>query len=142
MRKPYIFDLPVISGTNGKLSFIEESSDSFLIKRVYWIYDSIAGVVGGNHAHLNTDRILICSMGKALIQLEDSKGEKYKFILDHPAKGLYFPKLHWITYELIERTILMVLTDALYEDDVKIADYADFKHHRQVERRFERSTRN
>jgi hypothetical protein len=128
MDKPYVIDLPEIEGKRGKLSFIEEPVLSFSIKRVYWIYDSVEGVAGGNHAHLNANRIIICTQGKAHFHLESPDGELYEFIMDHPARGLYCPSLHWISYTLHDDATLMVLVDTLFKDDVTIADYTKFKH--------------
>jgi hypothetical protein len=125
MDKPRLIALPEITGKQGNYSVIEEPTLPFSVKRVYWIYNSIAGISGGNHAHLTADRILVCMKGKARIHLEASDGVRYDFVLDNPAKGLYFPKLHWITYTLHEDA--MVLVNRLYADDVKIADYANFK---------------
>ena len=130
MDKPRVINLPAIEGKRGKLSFIEEPVLPFSIKRVYWIYDAVDGITGGNHAHLNASRIIICTNGKAELHLETPDGALYEFTLDHPAKGLYFPKLHWISYTLRDNAILMVLVDTLHKDDVIISDYANFKHHK------------
>jgi hypothetical protein len=130
MDKPRVINLSAIEGKRGKLSFIEEPALPFSIKRAYWIYDSVEGITGGNHAHLNANRIIICTNGKAEFHLESPDGEFYDFILDHPAKALYFPQLHWISYTLRENATLMVIVDTLYKDDVIISDYANFKRHK------------
>lgn len=127
MNKPHVIALPEIHGKHAQISIIEGPLLSLLIKRVYWIYDPVPGSVGGNHAHLNADRIIVCIKGKAEFQIEDKFGERYEFTLDHPAKGLYFPKLHWINYQMDENAMLIVLADTVHSDDVKISDYANFK---------------
>lgn len=127
MIKPHVIALPEVHGKHAQISIIEEPLLSLFIKRVYWIYNPVTGSDGGNHAHLNADRIIVCIRGKAEFQIEDQRGERYQFVLDHPAKALYFPKLHWINYQMDQDAILMVLVDTVHNDDVKISDYANFK---------------
>ena len=127
MPKPRIINLPEIEGKQGKYSVLEEPLLPFVPRRVYWIYDSVPENTGGNHAHLNADRVLICVNGKAKVHLESIEGLHYDFILDHPSKALYFPRLHWITYTLQDQAILMSLVNVPFNEDVKIADYANFR---------------
>jgi hypothetical protein len=127
MNKPHILTLPEVHGKHAQIAIIEGPLLSLLIKRVYWIYNPVPGSVGGNHAHLSADRIIVCTRGKAAFQIEDQRGERHEFILDHPTKALYFPKLHWINYQMDQDAMLMVLTDTMHKDDVKISDYANFR---------------
>ena len=128
MDKPRIIHLPEIQGKQGKYSVIEQPLLPFEIKRVYYIHDSVSGVSGGNHAHQNADRILVCLKGRADVQLESQEGIRHTFILDHPTKALYFPRLHWITYTLTNDAILLALVNTPFASDVKITEYANFKH--------------
>lgn len=128
MSKPHIITLPEVHGKYSKISIIEGPLLSLSIKRVYWVYDPLPGATGGgNHANLNSDRVIVCLRGKAEFYIEDQAGARYEFILDHPAKALYFPKLHWIKYQLDQDAMLMVLVDTEHSDDVKISDYTNFK---------------
>lgn len=127
MNKPHVITLPEVHGKHAHISIIEGPLLSLLIKRVYWVFDPVPGSVGGNHAHLNADRIIICIKGKAEFLIEGQHGERYEFILDHPARALFFPKLHWINYRMDQDAMLMVLADTVHNDDVKISDYANFK---------------
>jgi hypothetical protein len=127
MDKPRLIALPEIVGKHGNYSVLEFPDLPFSVQRVYWVYNSKPGMTGGNHAHLRANRVLVCVKGKAEVSLESSEGTRYDFSLDRPSKGLFFPKLHWITYSLIGDAILMVLVDTLFHDDVKIEDYANFK---------------
>ena len=56
----------------GMLVALEEFNDiPFRIKRVYYMYDTVSGVVRGHHAHKKLEQILICIHGTCKIRLKN-----------------------------------------------------------------------
>ena len=73
----------------GMLVALEEFTDiPFRIKRVYYMYDTVAGVVRGHHAHKELEQILICIHGSCKIRLDNGR-EKKIVPLEKPYEGLY-----------------------------------------------------
>src|SRR5687767_4477785 len=112
---PYIITLSKNSTKEGLLSFIEESEDLPIeIKRVYWIYDVSNDAERGNHAHLNSDRIMVCLQGKVEISIENIRGDIYSFILQDPGQALYFPRNHWIKLTITQGSVLVVMASCMH----------------------------
>ena len=62
----------------GQLVALEEFKDiPFRIKRVYYMYNTVAGVVRGNHAHKSLQQILICIHGSCKVRLDNGKDQRY-----------------------------------------------------------------
>lgn len=112
----------------GQLIAIEEFIDiPFQIKRVYYLYDTISGVVRGNHAHKSLEQILICVTGSCKIRLDNGKGEKKVVNLEKPYEGLYVPKSFWREmFDFSPDATLLVLASELYEEQDYIRDYDEF----------------
>src|SRR5688572_29274806 len=128
LHSPRIIQLPKVSSKSGFLSFVEEGSDlPISIKRAYWIYGSSGLVKRGNHAHVNSDRVIVCVSGSVDITLENLSGEKFHFNLNNPAEALYFPRLHWIDLTLDPDTIMIVFASCILEEDELVRDHEDFK---------------
>ena len=54
----------------GQLIALEEFNDiPFQIKRVYYMYDTVEGVIRGKHAHRQLQQILVCVHGSCKIQI-------------------------------------------------------------------------
>lgn len=127
MNKPQLIDLQNAKDhKGGSLSFIEGQQLPFDIQRVYWIYGVKKGDERGGHAHKNSERLLVCTSGAVEILLENTKGEKYTFLLDNPSKGLFFPSNHWINITFKDKSVLMVLVSCTYAEDVYLTDYQQF----------------
>jgi len=128
VQSPYLIPLPQIPGKSGWLSFVEEGNDLPIeIKRAYWIYGSSASSKRGQHAHVNSDRVMVCMTGSVLITMENPVGDKFQFTLDHPAQALYFPRLHWIDITLSPGAILLVFASCILEEDEVVKVYPEFK---------------
>lgn len=124
---PHVITLSKNLGKSGNISFLEESQDMFPIKRVYWIYDVTESALRGNHSHLNSERIIVALQGKVEVEIESVQGENYSFVLRKPSEALFVPRLHWIRLKCEKNAILVVLSSCLFEDDVVITDYNEFK---------------
>ena len=61
----------------GMLVALEEFNDiPFRIKRVYYMYDTVEGVVRGHHAHKALEQILICIHGSCKVRLDNGHEKK------------------------------------------------------------------
>ena len=111
----------------GQLKALEEFKDiPFRIKRVYYMYDTIKGVVRGNHAHKSLQQILICIHGSCKVRLDNGK-EKKVIPLEKPYEGLYVSNtMRREMYDFSSDAVLMVLAAELYDESDYIRDYDEF----------------
>ena len=111
----------------GQLIAFEEFKDiPFRIKRVYYMYDTAAGVVRGKHAHKNLEQILVCIYGSCKVLFDD--GHEKKIIhLEKPYEGLYMPPCVWgEQFDFAPDTVLLVFASELYDESDYIRDYDEF----------------
>ncbi len=111
----------------GQLVALEELKDiPFKIKRVYYMYDTVEGVVRGCHAHKSLEQILICIHGNCKIRLDNGK-EKKIIPLERPYEGVYISNNIWREmYDFSSDAVLMVLASELYDEEDYIRDYDEF----------------
>ena len=111
----------------GMLVALEEFTDiPFRIKRVYYMYDTVAGVVRGHHAHKELEQILICIHGSCKIRLDNGR-EKKIVPLEKPYEGLYISHDMWREmYDFSPDAVLMVLASEVYDEADYIRDYDEF----------------
>ncbi len=123
--KTYTF--PPHGDDRGQLVAIEAMKDlPFEVKRVYYIYDTLAGVRRGFHAHRNLQQILICVSGSCKIHL-DNGTDTAEVLLDKPNEGLYIANDMWREmYDFSPDAVLLVLASEYYDEADYIRNYADF----------------
>ena len=111
----------------GQLVALEGMKDfPFEIKRVYYIYDTLAGVRRGFHAHLNLQQILLCVNGSCKIHL-DNGTDTAEILLDKPYEGLYISNDMWREmYDFSEGAVLLVLASMPYDEADYIRNYDEF----------------
>ena len=111
----------------GQLIALEENKNiPFDIKRVYYMYDTVAGVIRGKHAHKSLQQILICVHGSCTVKLDDGR-ETAEIRLDKPDEGLYVSNVVWREmYDFSPDAVLMVLASELYDESEYIRDYGEF----------------
>ena len=111
----------------GMLIALEELKDiPFVIKRIYYIYDTIAGVRRGFHAHKNLKQILVCVKGSCKLHL-DNGSETAEVSLDKPHEGVYLDNNIWREmYDFSEDAVLLVLASEYYDEADYIRDYQKF----------------
>ena len=111
----------------GQLIALEEMKDiPFSIKRVYYMYDTIAGVRRGGHAHKSLEQILICVHGSCKVLVDDGYDKKI-VSLEKPYEGLYLANNMWREmYDFSPDAVLMVLASQLYDENDYIRDYDEF----------------
>ena len=111
----------------GQLVALEEMKDiPFEIKRVYYMYDTGAGIRRGFHAHKCLEQILICIHGSCKILL-DNGTEKKVVPLEKPYEGLYVSNDMWREmYDFSPDAVLMVLASEYYDESDYIRNYDEF----------------
>lgn len=121
----YVF--PIHGDDRGQLVALEELKDiPFDIKRVYYMYDTGAGVTRGYHAHKNLKQILICVHGSCRIRMDNGK-EQETVLLDKPYEGLYVDNVVWREmFDFSPDAVLMVLASEYYDESDYIRNYEEF----------------
>jgi hypothetical protein len=127
--KPHIIDFSKIGKSiEGFISVGEGNKHvPFEIKRVFWTYFTPDNIIRGQHAHLNTEMVLVAVAGKIILTTEMPGGIRDSFILDNPNIGVYLPKLCWHTMQYSHSSVQMVLANTLYDEKDYIRSYEDFK---------------
>ncbi|MBQ4542014.1 MAG: WxcM-like domain-containing protein [Clostridia bacterium] len=111
----------------GMLVALEELKDiPFSVRRIYYIYDTLAGVRRGFHAHKNLKQILVCVKGSCKLHL-DNGFETEEVLLDKPYEGIYLDNNIWREmYDFSEDAVLLVLASEYYDEADYIRDYQKF----------------
>jgi hypothetical protein len=99
----------------------------FDILQFYWIYNIKGEAHRGNHAHVNSDRVIVCISGTIEAVIESTAGEVYAFNLSDPADVLYYPRMHWIQLKFDKDAIAIVGASNVFKDDVVIKNFVEFK---------------
>lgn len=94
---------------------------------MYWIYNIQDEAQRGDHAHLNTDRIIVCLAGKIDVVVENVSGDIYKFELNDPGEVLFYPRMHWIKLKFYKGALAAVGASDILKNDTTIKDFAEFK---------------
>lgn len=111
----------------GQLVALEEKKEiPFDIRRVYYIYDTLAGVHRGFHAHKSLKQLLICVHGSCKVLLDNGQ-EKEVVILDKPYEGIFIQNNIWREmYDFSPDAVLLVLASEIYDESDYIRDYDRF----------------
>ena len=111
----------------GQLISLEEYNDiPFRIKRVYYMYSTLEGVVRGRHAHKKLEQILVCINGSCKIRLDNGK-EKKVVALEKPYEGLYVSNDMWREmFDFSLDAVLVVFASEVYDESDYIRDYDEF----------------
>ena len=112
----------------GQLIALEESKEiPFEIKRVYYMYDTVAGVHRGLHSHRTLEQVLICIHGSCKVLLDDGI-DKQEVLLDKPFEGVYIgPDIWREMYDFTSDAVLLVLASQVYDENDYIRNYNLFK---------------
>ncbi len=111
----------------GSLISLEENKNiPFVVKRVYYIFNTKDKIRRGFHAHKNLKQIAICVKGSCRFLLDDGE-YKETVLLETPNKGLLIDKMLWHEmYDFSSDCVLMVLADDYYDESDYIRDYDKF----------------
>ena len=111
----------------GSLSFLEAGiNTSFLIKRIYYIYDVPEGTQRGGHAHKQLRQLLFCPNGAIEILLTDGE-QRTSVMLDSPNKALLIGPGLW--RDMIwhtDKAVLCVAASEYYDENDYIRNYESF----------------
>jgi len=99
----------------------------FPIERVYWIYQTPADIVRGQHAHIELRQILVAISGTINIKCEYLDGSIEEFLLDHPSKGLYVPQMVWRFINFSYQAVMICIASEKYSEMDYIRDYSKFE---------------
>ncbi len=115
------------NGEKGIFSVANTSKIPFEIKRIFWIFEGKDNRIAGEHAHKNSEQVLVALQGIIEISTENSVGEKQDFTLDENHKGLYIPSLCWNKIEFTNNAALLSFSSLEYDPADYIRDYNEFK---------------
>ena len=121
------YDFKVRGDERGSLIAIEENADiPFSIKRVYYIFDTQAGVTRGLHAHRTLRQVLVCVNGSCKVLLDDGM-EKISVVMNNVSQGLLVDPMIWHEmYDFSSDCVLLVLASDFYDESDYIRDYHEF----------------
>jgi hypothetical protein len=126
------FDLKVFSRASGKLTAIENYAGvPWEIKRVF-IITAENFEIRGDHAHKDCNQAFVALSGQILLKSFDGSRET-SFTLLPLEKSLCIPPHIWVNLEMSPGSILMVLTDKLFDEDDYIRNKKDFFNFRKIE---------
>lgn len=127
MTVPRIISLPFTGSTDiGQLSVAEGANIPFAVERVYWTFDVPAAKIRGHHAHFELEQLIVAVCGSIEFVVETSDRKRHFFLLDHPAKALYIPKLCWREIKFNSGAVLVCLASLQYDEADYIRSYYDF----------------
>lgn len=120
-------DLKVIGDKRGSLIALEQGLNiPFAIKRVYYIYDTLADVGRGFHAHRRLEQMAICVSGSCNIVIDDGTTRK-QVRLDSASKALIMRNMIWREmHEFSDDCVLLVLASEQYDESDYIRNYDQF----------------
>ena len=122
-----LVDFKTLGDERGSLIALEENYNTpFVIKRVYYIFDTKEDVRRGYHAHVDLKQMAICVKGSCTFVLDDGQNKK-EIRLDSPNQGLLIEGLIWREmYNFSPDCVLLVLASEHYDEDDYIRDYDEF----------------
>lgn len=123
-----LIDLPKIVDPRGNLTVAEQMKNvPFDVKRVYWTYDVPGGESRGGHAHKECAEFIIAVSGSFTVTLDDGKGQREDWHLNHPWQGLLVKTGIWRTLEdFSSGAVCLVLASELFDESDYIYEYDDF----------------
>lgn len=126
-EKCKILSFEDLGDERGKLVVVEGGETiPFDIKRVFYIYESDASVVRGQHANRESEFVLINVAGTSKVRITDGT-EKCIVELNKPMMGVYIPKMIWKDmYDFSSDSVLLVLASTHYDGSEYIRNYDDY----------------
>jgi dTDP-4-dehydrorhamnose 3,5-epimerase-like enzyme len=122
-----LVDLPHLLDDRGSMVAIEGNKNvPFEINRVYYIYNTKAGVARGFHAHKALKQLAVCVSGSCRMSLDDGE-RRADIVLDSPTQGLIIESMVWREmHDFSDNCVLLVLASDVYDEDDYIRDYDEF----------------
>jgi len=125
---PHLIEFSRIGKSDiGYISILELGKElPFSIKRVFWTYYTPNSVIRGNHAHIETEQVLIAVAGTIKVSIEQNR-KKFEFLLQTPNQGVYVPPDGWHTMEYSHDAVQVVFASTVYNEADYIRKYDEFK---------------
>jgi dTDP-4-dehydrorhamnose 3,5-epimerase-like enzyme len=123
-----LVNLEIKGDYRGSLISLESQKNiPFEIKRVYYIFGTLAGVSRGFHAHKELHQIAVCVSGSCRFILDDGM-KREEALLSSPDKSIFVGPMIWHEmHDFSQDCVLMVLASDYYDEDDYIRDYTSFK---------------
>lgn len=120
-------DFQVLGDARGSLVALEQGKDvPFAIKRVYYIFGTVAGVSRGYHAHKDLQQLAICVSGSCRMTLDDGS-RREDVIMDSATGGVLIESMIWREmHDFSADCVLLVLASRQYDESDYIRDYDKF----------------
>lgn len=111
----------------GSLIAIEALKDiPFKIRRVYYVYNTVAGAIRGRHAHKKLEQVIFCPKGSCDFILDDGL-KRVTIKMDAPNKGLYIKGNIWREFtNFSPDCVVMVLASLPYDAKDYVKNYDVF----------------
>ncbi len=121
-------NLPTTRDERGALTSIEAGTDvPFEIKRVFYIHD--VKTDRGGHAHIDTDQVLVAPHGSLVVHARDRHASR-DFTLSDPGKGLYIPRLVFVTMSNFSRgAVCLVFANTHYDKSKSLRSWEQYRDH-------------
>jgi len=120
-----LIEFPFFQSEDADLPVYQACDDvPFDIKRIFTIVAQ-NGCRRGFHTHIECAQLLVALKGTCKVLCDDGM-QKKEVVLDSPSKGLLIPKTIWAEQEYESGSVLMVMTDHLYDQDDYIRNYDNF----------------
>ncbi|MDF2881840.1 MAG: WxcM-like protein [Clostridiaceae bacterium] len=111
----------------GSLIAIENFKEiPFVVKRLYYIFNTSDNVVRGKHAHKKLQQMVICMSGSCDFMVDNGL-EREVIHLDNNSEGLYINKPVWREMSNFSSDcVLVVLASEIYDTKDYIHSYEEF----------------
>ena len=118
-------NLKIIKDDDGTLVPIELSDLPFEPRRIFYVSGVPKGEERGNHAHFETQQILVCLQGSILIKLHDGRDLKeYRL---NPNQAILVDKMIWDSQVFeTDNDVLLSICSTNYDKSDYIEDFNDF----------------
>lgn len=127
MSHPHIVYLPNIGSTDiGQLAVAEGKNLPFVIKRAYWTFGVPSNLIRGHHAHYELEQLIVSLHGTLEMTVETPDRVRHLFVLDHPGKVLYIPRMCWREIKFGPDSVLLCLASMEYQESDYIRSYYEY----------------
>ena len=119
--------LDIKGDERGSLIAVEGQRNlPFPIARIYYVFDTLAGVSRGFHAHRKLHQLVMAVHGSCTMTVDDGV-RRADVLLDSPGQGLMMEPMVWHEmHDFSPGCVLLVVADLPYDEADYIRDYERF----------------
>ena len=124
-----LISLPKIIDPRGNLTVATGGVEiPFDIARAYWVYDVPGGESRGGHAHRQLWEVIVAVGGSFTVNLDDGRGNRESYHLNHPFQGLLIKNRIWRTLDdFSSGSVCLVLASEPFDEEEYIRDYEEYQ---------------